>query len=51
MNESDLRKVLESLEECYPDVEGSWGPCYELAKKRREEAIALLRYELKLKRK
>jgi hypothetical protein len=47
MKVSNLKKILEVLEETGPDVEDfSWGPTYEMALKRRKEAIAIVEEEI-----
>lgn len=44
MTFDELTKVFNSLEECYPNVEDfSWGPTYEFAKQRRQDALDILR--------
>lgn len=47
MTFEDLQKVYESLRECGPDVEDfSWGPTYEFAMQRRENALNILKKEI-----
>jgi len=44
---ADLYKVYESLKECSVDVEEfSWGPTYEFANRRREDALNILHQEM-----
>lgn len=51
MKLADLQKVYDSLEECSVDVEEfSWGPCYEFAMNRRQEALAILSKEIDRRR-
>lgn len=48
MTLEELKKVYESLKECDPDVEVfDWGPSWELARRRKEEALRILRKEIK----
>lgn len=48
MDKEELKKVYESLSECYPSVESfSWGPTYEFAKQRREEALRIIQKEIR----
>jgi len=44
----DLQKVLESLQELSPHPEDfSWGPTFEMAKRRQREAIRIVKKEIK----
>ncbi len=48
MTLEELYAVKKSLEELTPDVEDfSWGPSYEFAKRRKAEALKILRREIK----
>ena len=47
MTLDNLNKVLESLEELIPDPEIDFGPSYELTKKRKAEAIRVVKQEIK----
>jgi|688.fasta_scaffold1081938_1 hypothetical protein len=47
MTLQQLRQVKESLEECGPDSDDfSWGPTYEFAIRRRQEALNILNKEI-----
>ena len=51
MKLEELQKILDSLKECDPDIERfSWGPTYEFALKRKEEALKLLKQAIKLEK-
>jgi hypothetical protein len=44
----ELKQIEESLRECKPDVEDfSWGPSLEFAWKRKEDALKILKREIK----
>lgn len=44
----ELKKIRESLRECRPHVEDfDWGPSLSFAEKRKEEALKLLKREIK----
>jgi hypothetical protein len=44
----ELKKIQESLKECRPHVEDfSWGPSLSFAEQRKEEALKLLKREIK----
>jgi hypothetical protein len=44
----NLNKVEQALKELTPDVETfAWGPSYELAKQRKEDALRIVRAEIK----
>lgn len=48
MTLEELQKVYDSLKECDPDVEVfNWGPSWEFARQRKEEALKILRKEIK----
>jgi len=48
MTLEELQKVYDSLKECNPEVEVfNWGPSWEFAKQRKEEALKILRKEIK----
>jgi len=48
MTLDELKKIYESLKECHPSVEDfSWGPTYSFAQERREEALRIIRREMK----
>ena len=48
MTLDELKKIKESLEECRPHVEDfSWGPTLEFAIERREDALSILKREIK----
>lgn len=48
MTLEELNKVKESLEELDADVETfDWGPSLELARRRKEEALRIIRREIK----
>ena len=48
MNLEEATKVLESLEELSPDIEDfSRGPSYELARKRQNDAIKIIKKQIK----
>ena len=49
MTLEELRQVYYSLNECVPDEEDfAWGPTYELAMKRRDNALRILRKAIEL---
>jgi len=48
MTLQELRQVKQSLEECGPNVEDySWGPSYEFAQERKQQALATLNKAIK----
>lgn len=48
MNLKDAIKIKESLEELIADPEIDFGPSYEMTKKRKKEALSLIRKEIHL---
>ena len=48
MTLEELIQIRDSLEECNPDVEVfNWGPTLEFAKMRKEDALKILKREIK----
>jgi len=48
MTLEELKKVYDSLYELDPDIEKfSWGPTYEFARRRQNEALKILRKAIK----
>jgi len=44
----ELKQIRDSLRECRPHVEDfSWGPSFSFAEKRKDEALKLLKREIK----